>query len=52
MALGKFEDVSERLYQTIYLPEHQFYTYVKYDANVALLPRLPEDDRLTYCSNE
>ena len=50
IALDEFEDVSEGLYQFIYLPEHRFYTYVKADRQVANMPRVPDGDWLTYCS--
>ena len=50
-ALDEFEDVNERLYQVVYLPEHQFYTYLKYDTNIALMPRVPGGDWLIYRSS-
>ena len=50
VALDEFEDVSEGLYQWMYLPQHQFYTYVKADGYVANLPQVPDGDWLTYCS--
>ena len=49
-ALDEFEDVHERLYEFVYLPEHQFHTYVKSDLYVGNLPRVPHGDWLTYCS--
>lgn len=51
-ALDEFEDVSEGLYKFVYLAEHQFYTYVKFDPYVADMPRVPYGDWLTYCSTE
>ena len=50
VALDEFEDVSEGLYHFAYLPEHQFYTYLKSDHHVANMPRVPHGDWLTYCS--
>ena len=52
VALDEFEDVGEGLYQWMYLPQHQFYTYVKTDRYMADLPRVPDGDWLTYCLNE
>ena len=52
LALDEFEDVEEGLYDFIYLPEHQFYTYVKSDSQIQGMPRVPYGDWLTYCSNE
>ena len=49
-ALDEFEDVADRLYEFVYLPEHQFYTYLKVGANVDNMPRVPHGDWLTYCS--
>ena len=51
-ALDEFEDVGERLYEFVYLPEHEFYTYVKTDPHVGNMPRVPHGDWFIYCSGE
>ena len=51
-ALDEFEDVRDGLYHFVYLPKHQFYTYLKLDPDVANMPRVPGGNWLTYCSGE
>ena len=50
IALDEFEDVDQGLYRFAFIPEHQFYTYLKADTRVANMPRVPNGDWLTYCS--
>ena len=49
-ALDEFEDVHVGLYEFVYLPGHQFHTYVKSNPSVGDMPRVPNGDWLTYCS--
>ncbi|MGB3585867.1 MAG: gamma-glutamylcyclotransferase family protein [Tunicatimonas sp.] len=46
--LHELEGVDEQLYRFIYLAERQFYTYLKYDTDIAGLPYVESGDWLTY----
>ncbi|WKN42629.1 gamma-glutamylcyclotransferase family protein [Tunicatimonas pelagia] len=47
-AVHELEGVDEQLYRFIYLAEHQFYTYLKFDTDVAGLPYVESGDWLAY----
>ncbi|MEM6842333.1 MAG: gamma-glutamylcyclotransferase family protein [Bacteroidota bacterium] len=46
--LHQLEGVDEQLYRFVYLTEHQFYTYLKFDEDVADLLYVKGGDWLTY----
>lgn len=47
-ALHELEGVDEQLYKFIYLPDHECYTYLKYDEDVSGLTYIEEGDWLSY----
>lgn len=50
-ALHELEGVEEQLYRFVYLAEHQFCTYLKFDTDVAGLTYVEGGDWLTYCES-
>lgn len=46
--LDILEDVKNKLYKLIFLPNHQCYTYIKYDKNVDGLPRIASGNWIEY----
>ncbi|MEO0334010.1 MAG: gamma-glutamylcyclotransferase family protein, partial [Bacteroidota bacterium] len=47
-ALHELEGVEEELYRFVYLAEHHFYTYLKFNEDMADLPYVESGDWLTY----
>lgn len=42
------EDIENEVYRFVYLSEHQFYTYIKFDDQVVDLTPIPEGDWIDY----
>lgn len=49
--LDILEDVENKLYKLIYLPFEQCHTYVKYNRNVAGLPKIMSGDWIEYINS-
>lgn len=46
--LHVLEDIEDKLYRFVYLPEHQCYVYEKYDTEVAGLQHIPSGDWIAH----
>lgn len=48
--LHEWEEVAERVYRFVFLPEVQMYTYVKYDHDPGTMPLVESGDWIAYVS--
>lgn len=46
--LHALEDIEDEVYRFEYLPDHQLYTYLKFDDQVSDLISIPEGDWISY----